>query len=140
VHRGAGPGSAARLSKSASAVGRSDIHEFTCANLWLSLVDTNSENDTDEGAELKPRAGSAAASLGAFYDHPVMGTAEIEASAGSAFSQVYRAIDQLVNAGFIEEITGRKRDRVWAASEVMAELDDLDRRIQAAMYEGKQDG
>jgi DNA-binding MarR family transcriptional regulator len=110
------------------------MYEFTCANLWLSLLNTNSENDTDEGAELKPRAGSAAASLiGAFYDHPVMGTEEIEASAGSAISQVYRAIDQLVNAGFIEEITGRKGDRVWAASEVMAELDDLDHRIQTAM-------
>jgi hypothetical protein len=36
-------------------------------------------------------------------------------------------------AGFIEEITGRKKDHVWAASDVMAELDNLDRRIQAAM-------
>ncbi len=34
----------------------------------------------------------------------------------------------------IEEITGRKKDRVWVASEVMAELDDLDRRIQASMH------
>ncbi|MCW4385384.1 Fic family protein [Salinibacterium sp. SYSU T00001] len=92
-------------------------------------------------AELKPRAGSAAAALiGAFYDHPVMGAEAIEASADSATSQVYRAIDQLVDAGFIEEITGRKKNRVWAASEVMAELDELDRRIQAAMHERKQDG
>lgn len=92
-------------------------------------------------AALKPRAGSAAAALvGAFYDHPVMGTEEIEASTGSAPSQVYRAIDHLVDAGFIEEITGRKKDRVWAASEVMAELDDLDRRIQAAMYDGNHNG
>ena len=42
-------------------------------------------------------------------------------------------IDQLEKAGFIEEITGRKKDRVWAAAEVMAELDDLDRRIQQDM-------
>ncbi|WP_227468119.1 Fic family protein [Microbacterium sp. YJN-G] len=85
--------------------------------------------------ELKPRAGSAAAALiHAFYDHPVMRADDIEAVAGSTTAG-YRAIDQLVNAGFIEEITGRKKDRVWAASEVMAELDDLDRRIQAAMNE-----
>lgn len=30
-------------------------------------------------------------------------------------------------------IGGRKKNRVWAASEALAELDDLDRRIQAAM-------
>lgn len=89
-------------------------------------------------AELKPRAGSAAAALiGAFSDHPVMSVDEIETAVGSATSQAYRAIDQLVDADLIEEITGRKRNRVWAASEVMAELDDLDRRIQEAM---KQDG
>ena len=89
--------------------------------------------------ELKPRSGSAAASLiRAFSDHPVMGADQIERIAGSARSQAYRAIDQLVEAGFIEEVTGRKKDRVWAASEVMAELDDLDRRIQAAMLESEQ--
>lgn len=86
--------------------------------------------------ELKPRAGSAAAALiQAFYDHPVMRADDIEVVAASTTAG-YRAIDQLVDAGFIEEITGRKKDRVWAASEVMAELDDLDRRIQAAMDEG----
>lgn len=87
-------------------------------------------------AELRPRANSAAAALiQAFYDHPVMTTVEIEATAGSP-TAAYRAINQLVGAGFIEEITGREKDRVWAASEVMAELDDLDRRIQAAMSVG----
>jgi len=45
----------------------------------------------------------------------------------------YSAIDHLTQAGFIREITGRKRDRVWVASELLAELDDLDRRIQVAM-------
>lgn len=86
-------------------------------------------------AELKPRAGSAAASLiEAFSDHPVMGPDEIERRAGAVASQAHRAVGQLVGAGLIEEITGRKRHRVWVASEVMAELDDLDRRIQAAMH------
>lgn len=87
--------------------------------------------------ELKPRAGSAAASLiRAFYDHPVMSSDEIEERSGSVASQAYRAISQLVDARIIQEITGRKKNRAWAASEVMAELDDLDRRIQAAMDHG----
>lgn len=85
-------------------------------------------------AELHPRARSAAATLiHAFYDHPVMGAEEVEARAGTVASQAYRAIDRLVEAGYIEEITGRKKNRVWVASEPLAELDDLDHRIQTAM-------
>lgn len=85
-------------------------------------------------AELKPRKGSAAAALiPALYDHPVMTAADIERRAGSTMPAAYAAIDHLTRAGFIREITGRKRDRVWVASELLAELDDLDRRIQVAM-------
>lgn len=84
--------------------------------------------------ELKPRKGSAAAALiPAFYNHPVMTAAEIEQRSGATTPAAYLAIDQLAEAGFIEEITGRKRDRVWVASELLAELDDLDRRIHVAM-------
>jgi Fic family protein len=86
-------------------------------------------------AELKPRAGSVAEILiDAFHDHPVMSVREVDAAARrTSTSQAYRVIDALVEAGFLEEITGRKKDRVWAASDVLAELDDLDRRIQGAM-------
>ncbi len=85
-------------------------------------------------AELHPRAGSAVAALiPAFYDHPVMAAAEIEQRSGSSEQQTYRAITRLTEAGFIHEITGRKRNRVWVATELLAELDDLDRRIQAEM-------
>ena len=84
-------------------------------------------------AELRPRASSAAATfIRAFSDHPVMQDGDLEALVGSP-AAAYRAIYQLTGAGFIEEVTGRTRNRVWAASEVMAELDDLDQRIQAAM-------
>jgi Fic family protein len=84
--------------------------------------------------ELRPRSGSAVEALiPAFYDHPVMAANEIEQRSGSSVQQTYRAITQLVDAGFIQEITGRKRDRVWVAAELLAELDDLDRRIQAEM-------
>lgn len=50
-----------------------------------------------------------------------------------ALERIHRAIAQLAEAGFIQEITGRKRDRVWVAAELLAELDDLDRRIQREM-------
>lgn len=88
-------------------------------------------------AEIQPRTGSAAAALiPAFYDHPVMTVGEIEQYSGASTQATYTAIDRLADAGFIREITGRKRDRVWVASELLAELDDLDRRIQTAMVEG----
>lgn len=84
--------------------------------------------------ELRPRAGSAAATLiSAFYDHPVMAAAEIEQRSGASEQQAYKAIIRLEEAGFVQEITGRKRDRVWVAAELLAELDELDRRIQAEM-------
>lgn len=83
---------------------------------------------------LRPRAGSAAAVLiPAFSDHPVMTAAEIEERSGASSQATYTAIARLSAAGFIQEITGRKRDRVWVAAELLAELDDLDRRIQTAM-------
>ena len=86
-------------------------------------------------AELRPRAGSAVAALiPAFYGHPVMAAAEIEQRSGSSEQQTYRAIDRLEEGGVIQEITGRRRDRVWVAAELLAELDDLDRRIQATMH------
>lgn len=85
-------------------------------------------------AEVKPRKGSAAASLlPVFYDHPVLTAEEVERHAGAAASSAYAAIDRLADAGVIREITGRKRDRVWVASDILAELDDLDRRIRLAM-------
>ncbi|MBM3714259.1 MAG: hypothetical protein FJW64_00745 [Actinobacteria bacterium] len=62
-----------------------------------------------------------------------MTAADMERRAGSTMPAAYSAIDHLTQAGFIREITGRKRDRVWVASELLAELDDLDRRIQVAM-------
>lgn len=85
-------------------------------------------------AAAQVRRGSAAAKLiPAFYDNPVMTAADVERLSGAGLAQAYKAVDRLVEAGVVREITGRKRDRVWAASDLMAELDDLDRRIQAGM-------
>lgn len=86
-------------------------------------------------AEVRPQRGSLLASLiPAFFDHPVMDATEVERLAGgSRAPAIYAAIDRLVEAGVVREITGRKRGRVWMAADVSAELDELDRRIQAAM-------
>ena len=60
-------------------------------------------------AELRPRAESAAAALiQAFHDHPIVSAAEMEERSGSMASQAYRAIDHLTEAGYIQELTGRK--------------------------------
>jgi len=75
----------------------------------------------------------AAALIQAFYDRPVMSAIAIEARSGFVASRACRATDRLTRSGFSQDITGQKRNRVWAASEALAELDDLDRRIQAAM-------
>jgi Fic family protein len=83
---------------------------------------------------VKPRKGSAlAALLPVFFDHPVMNADDVERYSGAKTVQTYAAIDRLVEVGVIREITGRKRDRVWVASDLLAELDELDRRIQQSM-------
>lgn len=85
-------------------------------------------------AEVTSRHGSAVAALiPAFYEQPVMTAADIERSSGAGTAQAYKAIERLTAAGIVREITGRKRDRMWAAVDLMAELDDLDSRIQAGM-------
>ena len=71
--------------------------------------------------------------LGALFQTPVMTMAQLSAAAGTSHPQVYAAMDKLEDLEIVTEITGRKRDRVWAATDIMAELDDLDARIAAAM-------
>lgn len=82
----------------------------------------------------KARKGSAAATLiPALYDNPVMTTAVVESVAGVSLPQVYAAIDRLEEASVVREITGRKRDRVWVAADIVDELGDLDHRIYKGM-------
>jgi len=74
--------------------------------------------------------------IDALLDNPVMSADEIVAVSGAATASAYAAIERLTDAGVITEITGRKRDRVWAAPDALGELEDLDRRIQSAMSGG----
>lgn len=110
---------------------RSALAAAACSRTTMMRL---SEIPVEWTTELRPRRGSALASLiPAFSEEPVMGLADAELRSGAGEVQTYRAIAQLDAAGFIEEITGRKRDRVWAATDVMAELDELDRRIGDVM-------
>lgn len=89
---------------------------------WQSLVDAS--------------PGSATARLlAALLDDPVMSGEDAIAAIGSTPATAYAALERLTDAGVVTEITGRKRDRVWAANDVIGELDDLDRRIQRRMID-----
>jgi Fic family protein len=79
------------------------------------------------------REGAMARLLTALFDHPVMTAAEMERFSGVGAAQAYVLAGRLEDAGIVHEITGRKRDRVWVASDLLGELDDLDARIQAGM-------
>ncbi|MEQ6896007.1 Fic family protein [Microbacterium sp. KR10-403] len=88
-----------------------------------------------EWRALLPRARADAAVdsvIAAFFDNPVMGADEVVTVTGVTPASVYAAIDRLVDATVLTEITGRKRNRVWAALDALGELDELDRRIHAA--------
>ncbi|MDF2444012.1 MAG: hypothetical protein JWR01_2215 [Subtercola sp.] len=85
----------------------------------------------DEWAlRLNARAGSTAAGLlPLLMEHPVISAKEAEDLSGASSSSVYTALDRLENAGIVHQITQRQRNRVWAVTAVLDELDDLDRRI-----------
>jgi Fic family protein len=74
--------------------------------------------------------------LGLFHDNPVLTSADIERLSPAGATQTNNAISRLEEAGIIQEITGRLRDRAWVAGEMTAELDDLDVRIRASMNPG----
>ncbi len=83
---------------------------------------------------LDVRADSSASKImGALFSQPVMSLDDAMTVSNTSNTQVYVAMTQLEEAGIVTEITGRKRDRVWAVSDLMAELDDLDARIRDAM-------
>ncbi|MGX5695306.1 Fic family protein [Agromyces soli] len=81
------------------------------------------------------RSGSAGAKIiDAMLEHPVFGGEEIATAVGAGIANVNLAIGRLESVGFLREITGRKRDRVWLAVDVSGELDDLERRIAARLW------
>lgn len=83
---------------------------------------------------VRPRAGSAvAAILEHLTEHPVMNMDVAARLTSTTPQSIYTAMARLESDGIVHEITGRARDRVWAATEVLAELDELSARIAAAV-------
>lgn len=62
-------------------------------------------------------------------ESPVPDIERVEALTGVSRARPYDAIDRLVDAGVLDEVTGGSRNRVWAAHEVMGELELLEERI-----------
>ncbi|RFA12587.1 hypothetical protein B7R21_09575 [Subtercola boreus] len=78
------------------------------------------------------RAGSATESiLDVLVGLPVFTAEQLTAHTGLRERAVYRAIEQLQESRIITEVTNRKRDRVYAVTDVLDEFDDLDERIRS---------
>ena len=79
------------------------------------------------------RAGSAAAKLLALLPaRPILSAEDACALLDAPVSSVYAAIDRLRAAGVLRPLSDRKRDQIWGATTILAELDDLGTRIAHA--------
>jgi Fic family protein len=77
-------------------------------------------------ATTKPRANSADESiLAALLDTPIFNADTAQKITGTTEASVYRALGRLTEVGILEVLSENKRNRIWAASDVLAELDAL---------------
>jgi Fic family protein len=78
----------------------------------------------------RPRAGSAdEALLANLLEHPIFTIAEANAGTTTSDSATYRALDRLTAAGILEVVSDSKRNRIWAATDILAELGALNAAI-----------
>lgn len=56
---------------------------------------------------------------------------------GGATSSIYAALGRLEEVRIIHPITNRTRNKVWAVSAIVDELDDLNARISARVRGGR---
>lgn len=61
---------------------------------------------------------------------PVIDADTVRRELGATSANAHRAIRQLVDAGVITEFTGRQRNRLWQAGDVLTALDDFAARAQ----------
>ncbi|KIT68239.1 hypothetical protein PY02_00260, partial [Staphylococcus aureus] len=64
---------------------------------------------------------------------PFLSSEYLEETMNFSASASHRAIAQLTDAEIIREITGKKRNRVWVAADVIDELKSLELRIGERM-------
>ncbi|MFD4444340.1 Fic family protein [Nocardia sp. NPDC058519] len=71
-------------------------------------------------------------------DYPILNIDIANSLTGTTEAATYRALDRLVEVGILEVLSESKRNRVWAATDVLAELDALSaaigRRSAEAMF------
>lgn len=77
-----------------------------------------------------PRAGSAdEALIDTLLATPVLDAETAQSITGTTDASTYRALGRLVDAGVLEILTESKRNRVWAAGDVLGRLDALSAAI-----------
>lgn len=77
-----------------------------------------------------PRSGSTAERLlAALLDEPVISAESARRISRASAGSTSEALSRLEADGVLREITGRTKNKVWAAMDVTAELDDLQLRI-----------
>lgn len=78
----------------------------------------------------RPRAGSADETLIAgLLDAPILSADTARQITGTTDASTYRTLGRLTEAGILEVLSSGARNRVWAASDVLAELDVLSAAI-----------
>ncbi|WP_280270964.1 Fic family protein [Nocardia wallacei] len=79
---------------------------------------------------VRPRAKSADETLlAALLDAPILNADTAQRISGTNESSTYRALGRLTEAGVLEVLSANKRNRIWAAVDVLAELDALSAAI-----------
>ncbi|UGT61666.1 Fic family protein [Nocardia asteroides] len=78
----------------------------------------------------RPRGNSADEKIiDALLDTPILNADTAQRITATSDASVYRALDRLVEARVLEPLSASKRDRIWAATDVLAELDALSAAI-----------
>ncbi|MGW2666151.1 Fic family protein [Nocardia tengchongensis] len=78
----------------------------------------------------RPRANSADETLlEALLETPIFNVDTAQRITGTTSASTYRALSRLTDAGILELLSESQRNRVWAATDVLAELDGLSAAI-----------
>jgi Fe2+ or Zn2+ uptake regulation protein len=67
--------------------------------------------------------------LAALLDTPIFNADTAQKMTGTTEASVYRALGRLTETGVLEVLSESKRNRIWAASDVLTELDALSAAI-----------
>ncbi|MFE3759492.1 Fic family protein [Nocardia tengchongensis] len=78
----------------------------------------------------RPRANSADETLLAtLLETPIFNVDTAQRITGTTSASIYRALGRLTDAGILELLSESRRNRIWAATDVLAELDGLSAAI-----------